>query len=229
MFQRLTSPFKLLGILGGLGYIIDRALSRISGRTRLYIYDFMVQPITDKPLIPAQFAKNLRIREVRQGEPELDLMPRSASMRKMRFDQGAECYGAFRKDELVAYIWFRQGGYKEDEVRADYLLSPMQQSVFDFDVYVYPEHRMGLAFVGLWDGVNSMLHERGIRHSFSRLTRYNTASKKSHDRLRWRHVASAVILKAWNLELMFANIHPYVSLTFGDASRPKLHLSAPTQ
>jgi hypothetical protein len=190
----------------------------------LYVYDFMVQPITEKTLLPTRLAKDLEIREVREDDAVLGLMPPSPEVIASRFEQGAFCLGAFSDSELIAYIWFCNGSYCEDEVRCEYVLAPANQSVFDFDVYVLPQHRLGLAFFALWNGANRYLHERGIRHSFSRLNRFNTASKRAHDRLGWQRIAGAVIFKAGRFEAMFASAKPYVSLSF--VSRPRLRLQA---
>ena len=70
-----------------------------------------------------------------------------------------------------------------------------EDSVFDFDFYIYPEHRMGLAFVALWNGANAFLSSRGIRFpTFSRLTRFNTA-RIAHRHFGWKHVGRALFLQ----------------------------------
>jgi len=226
LHQRFTSPFKKFGMLAGLGYIIDRALLALPGRMRLHVYDFMVQPITEKALLPERLFKSVEVRALQEGDPEIELIPRPAAIKADRFDQGAECLGAFSKGQLIAYMWFNQGGYREDEVRCDYKLVPPDESVFDFDVFVFPESRMGLAFAGLWTGANKLLYNRGIRYSFSRLNRFNAASKKSHDRLGWWRAASAIIFKAWGIELMMVGIRPYLSLSLKTTSRPCLQIYA---
>ena len=83
---------------------------------------------------------------------------------------------------------------------------PLGEAVFDFDVYVFPEHRMGRAFVSIWGAVNRVLHERGIRWTFSRITRFNVASRNAHIRLGARRIGSALFFKAWALEAMLASV-----------------------
>ena len=69
---------------------------------------------------------------------------------------------------------------------------------------------MGIGFVAVWHGANQYLQARGIRYTFSRLTRFNVASRRAHAHLGWKCVGRALFLKAWRVELMLATIAPYV-------------------
>ncbi|MDP1534625.1 MAG: hypothetical protein Q8L92_13715, partial [Rubrivivax sp.] len=171
MLRRVLGPFKEFGLVAGVLYLIDRMLRSVSPRLGLFVYELMVQPIASKPMLPANLTKNLRFAEIGRGDPELALMPAREDIKAARFDQGARCLGTYRKDKLIGYIWFSFGHHEEDEVRCDYELTAREQSVFDFDLYVLPEHRMGIAFMAIWHGANEYLHQRGIRYTFSRLTR----------------------------------------------------------
>jgi hypothetical protein len=225
-FRRLTGPFREFGAAAGALYVLDRLLRRISGKLRLLVYELMVQPIPDAPLIPPNAAGQLELREIAPGDPELALMPVRDSVKQARFGQGAMCLGAFRRETLVGYIWLTSDRYSEDEVRCDYLLSPVGHSVFDFDLYIFPQYRMGRAFVGIWNGVNEHLRNRGINYSFSRITRFNEASRRAHARLGSRRVAVALFLKAWNVEVMCASRRPYFCIALGPRDRARLLLRA---
>lgn len=225
MFKRLAGPFREFGLAAGLLYLVGRALQAISPRLNLYVYELMVQPIPDAPLLPERLSKGMEIRPIRRGDPEIGLMPARPEIKESRFDQGAVCLGAYRKGTLIGYLWLCFDAYDEDEVRCRYLLSPPGKAVFDFDLYIFPEHRMGLGFVGIWNGVNEYLRARGIDFTFSRLTRYNLPSRRAHAHLGWRRVANAVFLQAWNLEVMFATIAPFVSMTVRRSGRVELRLS----
>jgi hypothetical protein len=224
MLQRLTSPFREFGLFAGLLYETDRIFSRLSPGLRLYFYHLMVQPIPDKPLLPARFTKQLEIRKIERGDPEVALMPARPEIKESRFQQSAICLGAFHKGQFIGYIWFCFRAYEEDEVRCTYLLPAGDQAVFDFDLYLYPEHRMGIGFMGIWNGANEFLRSRGIKFSFSRLTRFNLASGRAHDHLGWKLVGRAVFLHAWRLELMVATIFPYLHLSLGKSKRARLKL-----
>jgi hypothetical protein len=222
--QRLTDPFKEYGFLAGLVYSIDRIFLRLTPALRLYFYELMVQPILDKPLLPERLAKHLEIREIKRGDPEVELMPARPEIKESRFKQNAICLGAFNKGQFVGYIWFCFNAYEEDEVRCTFVLTPPGESVFDFDLYIFPEHRMGLGFVGIWNGANRFLRSRGIKFSFSRLTRFNLASRRAHQHLGWKRVGSAVFLQAWRVEFMMATIFPYVHVSMGKSGQVRLRL-----
>ena len=213
MLKILTSPFKEFGMIAGLLYAIDRILVRVSPRLRLYMYELMVQPIPEGALLSARFGDTLEIREIKRGDAEVELMPARPDIKQRRFEQGAICLGAFQKAKLIGYIWLCFHAYQEDEVRCVYVLTAENEAVFDFDLYVFPEHRMGLGFVGIWNGVNKFLRHKGVRFTFSRLTRFNLPSRRAHNHLGWKRVGTAVFLQAWRLEGMVATIFPYVHVS----------------
>lgn len=225
MLSRITSPLREFGFSAGLLYLLGRGLQAVSSGLRLQVYELMVQPIPEKPLLPSKFGRSFEIREIRRGANEIELMPARPDIKEARFEQGAICLGAYRKNELIGYIWLCFGRYDEDEVRCTYLLSPSGQAVFDFDLYIFPEHRMGLGFVGIWNGVNEYLRERNIRFTFSRLTRFNLPSRRAHAHLGWKRVAGAVFFQAWALEVMFATIRPYFHASIRRSCRVRLNLS----
>ena len=210
--------------MAGALYAIDRVLRLLSPRLGLFVYDFMVQPIADKPLLPPNLVKNLQFRPIVRGDPEVALMPAREDVKASRFDQGATCLGAWRKDKLIGYLWLCRPVYQEDEVRCTYVLADSERSVFDFDLYILPEHRLGLGFAAVWHGANEHLRSQGIRYTFSRLTRFNVASRRSHDHLGWKRVGQAVILRAGPVELMGATIAPFFHLTWTAGRRATLTL-----
>lgn len=224
MLQRLISPFREFGPLAGGVYVGDRLLQRLSPHLRLYLYELMVQPIGDAPLLPERLARAFEFREIREGDPEIDLMPARPEIKASRFAQKATCLGAYLKGRLVGYVWFCFRAYEEDEVRCTFVLAPADASVFDFDLYVMPEHRMGLGFVALWHGTSAYLRARGVRMSFSRLTRTNVGSRRAHAHLDWKRVGQALFLKAWRVELVLATLFPFAHLSWSDGARVRLTL-----
>lgn len=212
--DRIAGPFKEFGVGAGALYLIDRLLRSFSPRLGLYVYELMVQPIGTRPLLPAGLLKNLSFGEIREGDPAIALMPAREDIKAGRFDQGARCLGVYRKGELLGYCWFCFVRYNEDEVRATYELTQPDVSVFDFDLYVMPQHRMGTAFMAIWHGANAFLNDRGIRCTFSRMTRFNLASRRAHARLGSRRVGWALFLQAWQLEAMVSTLRPFVCLTW---------------
>lgn len=208
----------------GLLYVIDRVLSSLTPKLRLYVYEFMVQPITAKSLLPRSFKKQLVIREIKLGDPEIALMPVRPEVMAARLETNATCLGAFKNDALIGYMWFCNPSYDEDEVRCTYVVHPAPEAVFDFDFYLFPEHRFGLGFVALWNGANEFLTQRGIRYTFSRLTRFNLASRRAHKHLGWKVVGRALFLQLWQVEVMLASVFPYVHVSPTKAGRVQLML-----
>ena len=224
MLQKLAAIFKEFGFFAGLLYLSDRFLAGISPSLRLYFYDIMVQPIHKEPLIPERLSRSLEIREIKRGDPEVDLMPARPDIKEARFEQAAVCLGAFQKGKFIGYMWFCPHVYIEDEVRCIFLVSPAGEAVFDFDFYLFPEYRMGRGFIGMWNGANQYLNERGIKYTFSRVTRTNIASRRAHSHLGWKCVGRTLFLQAGQLQFMAATIFPFLHLSFGKSGRVQLKL-----
>lgn len=214
-FAKLASPFREFGRRAGTLYLADRVLGALVPGVKLYAYEMMAQPITDKPLLPASFARHLSHRLLQPGDPEIAAMPARDEIKAARFADGSVCLGVYMKDKLVGYIWFSRGRHLEDEVRCTYALEPAAESVFDFDLVVLPEYRMGIGFAAVWQAANTYLRESGVRQSYSRLTRFNLASRRSHAHLGWRRVAAVAFLKIRGVELMVADMQPWIALTWG--------------
>ena len=216
--------FKEFGFFAGLFYLVDRVLQQLSPNLRLYVYELLAQPIPDSPLLPPRLTKSLEIREIRLGDPEVARMPARPDIKESRFKQNAICLGAFQKGQFIGHIWFCFHPYEEDEVRCTFVLPEGNQAVFDFDLYVFPEYRMGLGFAGIWNGANEFLCRRGVRVSYSRLTRFNLASRRAHQQLGARRVGRMLVLQAWHVELMIATVSPYVHLSLHARNRVRVKL-----
>lgn len=224
LLQRLAGPFREFGAVAGSLYMMDRALRSLSSHLGLQVYEFMVQPIGGKPLLPPNLSKNLTVRPILQGDPEVDEMPAREDIKAKRFEQGAQCLGTYRKGQLMGYMWYARDRHEEDEVRCDYVLAEPATSVFDFDFYVFPQHRLGVGFLGVWHGANETLSAQGVRYTFSRLTRFNTASRRAHAHLGWKRLGSGVFLQAWGIEVMVSTLAPYLAFTLAPQQRVTLSL-----
>lgn len=213
MWRRVLAPFKEFGFAAGLLYVADRLLRSLSPSVGLRVYELMAQPVAAVPLLPPGRSRHLTFAEIPRDDPVVGRMPARADIKALRFEQGAKCLGVFRKGELIGYIWFCFGRYHEDEVRCTYELAQPQESAFDFDLYVFPEYRMGTAFASIWYAANEYLRERGMQATYSRMTRFNLASRNAHARLGSRRVGRVVFLQVGALEAMAASVWPYVALT----------------
>jgi hypothetical protein len=224
MFRKIRDTFAEFGIPAGCLYALDRLLQRISASWHLHVYELMVQPVTTKALLPKKFGGQLEIREIKPADAEIALMPVRPDVMRERLRQDTTCIGAFKNQQLVGYMWFCRRQYDEDEVRCTYVLEQPDVSVFDFDFYLFPEHRMGLAFAALWNGANAFLSRNGIRYTFSRLTRFNVASRRAHQHLGWKLVGRALFLQLGRFEMMLATLAPFVTFSVAAAQRVRLTL-----
>lgn len=222
MLEKLTSPFREFGPFAGTLYLIDQALSRLSSQLRLFYYELMIQPIPADRLLPARITKSLEFRRIDREDSVLAQLHIPPEIVEFRFDQGAICIGAYKQEELIGYIWFSFDTYLEDEVRCTFDLHPPDASVFDFDLYLFPKHRLGFGFVSLWDGANEFLRNRGVRYTYSRLSRFNIPSRRAHAHLGWKCVGRCVFLKAWNVELMFATLFPFFHIAISADNRVRI-------
>lgn len=226
-WRRALGPFREFGLLPGALYAADRLLRGVSPRLGLQVYELMEQPIDGRPLLPERMAANLEFAEIGPGHSALAQMPARPEIKASRFAQGARCLGVWRKGVLLGYVWWCPGRYEEDEVRCTFELDPADASVFDFDLYVLPEHRLGIAFLAIWHGANRWLHERGVRHSFSRVTLFNLASRRAHARLGGRRLGLALFVQVWGLEVLVSSVRPFAGVSFGAPGRMRLRLAPP--
>lgn len=222
---RLAAPFREFGALDGALYLLDRLLSAATRSMRLQAYDLVVQPIPTEDLRDASAAKGLEVRVIASDAPELQGLPVRPEVLASRLRQECICLGAFRRGVLIGYMWVSPDRYEEDEVRCRYDVYPKGQAVFDFDFFLYPEHRMGRGFVGLWHGANRYLRERGVRYTFSRLTRFNVASRRAHARFGCRRIGSAVFLTSRRLQFMLGTVAPFVHVCTRSSGGPTLRLT----
>jgi hypothetical protein len=223
ILRKLASTFREFGALAGCLYLADRALQTLSARARLYAYELVVQPIPAAPTQPVPRSK-LEVRQVPPGDSALAAMPVPAEVIAARFAQHATCLGAFKDAELVGYMWFCAGRYDEDEVRCTYLLDPPLSSVFDYDFYVFPQHRMGRAFAILWSAANRILGQRGVRCTYSRVSRFNSASRRAHSHLGAQRIGRAWFIRLGTLQIMFATVSPFVHVSLTNRHRVRLTL-----
>jgi hypothetical protein len=222
--RRIQGPFREFGFAAGCLYAMHRVLQGISARWQLHVYEITVQPIAERPVGSRKRGSKLEMREIRAGDPEIALMPVRPEVMLARIRQNAACLGAFRNGELIGYMWFCRREYEEDEVRCIYVLEDERESVFDFDFYLYPKHRMGVAFVALWNAANEFLSGQGIRYTFSRLTRFNVASRRAHQHLGCRVIGRVLFLQLGRLEAMLATLAPYASVSMSASRRVRLKL-----
>jgi hypothetical protein len=161
-----------------------------------------------------------------QSDPILGKLPPSPTVINSRFEQSAICLAAFSAEELIGYLWLALDGFEEDEVRVRFQPMPADATAFDFDVYIFPEYRGGLAFAALWDATNKFLASRGIQFTCSRVSRYNSRSIESHNRLGATTIGHAVFFCGSKRQFMISTLRPFLHLSLSPKSRPTLCFEA---
>lgn len=216
-FRTLASQ---IGALNTVLYGIDRGCAALTaGRVRLFKYYFVAQPVIDLPRLPAGRGRKLQARLVPQGDALTVRFPRPPDVIAGRYRQGAQCLALYKDDEFAGFHWHVHRHYEEDEVRASFLLKN-SSSVWDFDVHVEPAHRLGVAFLRLWDEANALLFRQGVRWSCSRISAYNPDSMKSHGRMGAAVLGQAVFISIGRWQFMFSDLKPYFHVSISSRSRP---------
>lgn len=226
VLNRISGPFHEFGAFHGALYALDQVLRRLSPSCGVYPYEFYLQPIGDRPLLPPALLKTLSAECLAPGHALLAAVPVPAPELARRFAQGAQAVVALRKAEPLGYAWWCKGGYEEQEVRCTFEVAASEAAVFDFDVYVLPAHRMGLGFMSVWHVFMQQLRDAGVTHSYSRISAFNLASRRAHARLGASVIGRAVFVRLGPLSLALTGQFPYARAALGDGCGLRLRLSA---
>ena len=223
-FERIRNTFGEFGFRAGLIFGLARLLEICKVPLRLFFYELTIQPVATKKMAPANLTKSFEVREINEGDYLLETTPPPLDVIHSRYLQNSVCLGAFQKGVFIGYQWLCFGPYIEDEVRCIFVPEPAGNAVFDFDFYLFPDYRFGLGFVALWDAANDYMRARGITTTTSRVSRFNTASRRSHDHLGCRCVGRTIFLKSKSFQLMLATVRPYIHVSIGQSSGPVIHI-----
>ncbi len=210
-------------------YLAARALNYCNHRCNLFKYYLVAQPVSDTVRLLGQRGKSIVVRRVEPGDAALKQMNRPVKTLEQRFAQGSICLGAFKDKELAGYMWLHFSAYPEDEVRCSFEPEPASDTAWDFDIFIFPEYRLGYAFSRLWDEADTLLRARGVRWTMSRISAFNSASFASHSRMGLKTIGSAIYIVGFKYQLMLATIPPYLHFSSDSCSHPTLRLRAPGQ
>lgn len=217
------------GPLARVLYVAHRILQRLTGgRAALHAYLLCAQPIGAGAYDALRADAHSVVRRAGPGDPLLGGLPRPPEALARRFAAGTECHAISVKGEFAGCIWLARGAYDEDEVRCRYELAEPQRSVWDFDVYVVPRFRAGRTLGRLWKAVDGALQAEGVQWTCSRISLYNLASVQAHERLGARHLGLGCFLLLGPLQVALLSCAPYVHLSWGAGSIPRVRLEPPT-
>ena len=210
-FGSAWQTFRVLGWLDGCCFVFDWLLAAgTANRARIRKYYFTVQPVRQQSWLPIRRGKDMTVRRILESDSVISEFPRPAQVIHDRFTQGAICLAAFKENIFVGFLWFTLGPYTEDEVRCRYEPQPSGQAAWDFDVFVRPEYRSGVAFLALWDEANRVLAAQHVGWSMSRISAFNGQSLRSHESMGARRIGSAVFLSLGRWQLAAATVRPFL-------------------
>ncbi|MFZ5842287.1 MAG: GNAT family N-acetyltransferase [Pseudomonadota bacterium] len=209
-----------LGTCPALLYLFQKLWKRLGGK--LTAYRFAYQPIPDQRSVAP--AVGVEFRWLTAFEPALMVEDRKEAIVRARFDRGDRCLAAFKNGEIAAFLWLANTHYPEDDARCDYRLEPTEL-VWDYDVYVAPKYRVTRLFAQLWDEANAVLYREGARWSVSRISAFNSASLRSHQKRGARLTGSAFFIMLGRLQLVLASQRPRLHLSL--TGRPEFRFELP--
>jgi len=224
----LLSDFGAADTCVFLGNRILQALT--GGNCRLLKYYVVAQPVpASKEVAPSRRPGGLEVRLLTRDEVLAHSWPRPRHVIERRLADGAQCVAAFSKGEMIGFQWTLVGPYEEDEVRTRFVPEPAGEAAWDFDIFVVPEHRIGRAFLRIWDETNARLYERGVRWTMSRISAFALDSRRSHARMHARDVGACVYLCLGSLQFSLFDRRPLMHVGVSRRSRPVFRAEAPNR
>jgi GNAT superfamily N-acetyltransferase len=215
-----------LGVATAAWYAASRLLDAATrGAVRIVKYRFVAQPVfASSPTLPER-GSSVELRWLRADDRIVVQMPRPPAVVARRFRDGARCLAAVKSGRLIGFLWYKETEYLEDEVRCCYRFDPAV-AVWDFDVYVDPEFRLGRLFSRLWGAAHRELHRQGYRWTISRISVFNAASLAAHARMGARTIGRATFLVIGPLQVSFATLTPRLHVSWRADHYPVFVLEA---
>jgi hypothetical protein len=216
-----------LGWLTGILYLAAVALRRFCPFFSIEKYYVVAQPVAERKLLPEKRGNSISVLQIDHDNWLISQLPRPRDEIARRFAGGAVCFLATREDRIIGHLWVTQSPYREPVHRCMFAPQPSGRTAWDFDMWIAPDERLGLAFSRLWDQCNSYLRERGIAWTCSRVSAFNPASLKAHERLGMRVMHALLYLGAGPVEMLIANVAPYFALSFSRRTFPAIKVTTP--
>jgi len=204
LLKKIARSLSEIGFLNTCLYALHHLLSGVHSSLGVERFYVVMQPVAQKPGIPGKRGKNIRVDRLNREDPALSTFVRVAEEIQERFDQGAVCFGAWRQDHLIAWIWLILGSYQDFNFHLRFVPTPAEKTCWDLDIFVEPEYRLGFAFARLWEEARAYLARHGVEWSASMISAFNTASLRSHKRLDSRIVGSVTILELGRLQCLIS-------------------------
>ena len=190
-------------------------------------YYVVAQPVRTQRLLPEKRGKDIFVQQIDRDHPLISRLPRPRDEIVRRFAGGAQCFLATRNGQTIGHLWVTRSAYREPVHRSEFVMRPGDGTAWDFDMWVSEDERLGFAFSRLWDQCNAYLREQGVAWTFSRVSAFNATSLKAHQRLGMTVMHSLFYVTAGSVELLIANVAPFMALSFSSRRFPAIALAAP--
>ncbi|HEY1327979.1 MAG TPA: GNAT family N-acetyltransferase [Casimicrobiaceae bacterium] len=226
-FVKLRDTVRAIGLWNTCLFAASRVLHSLFGaRIRILKYYFIAQPI-DAYAGARRGSGSFSLTWIDAPTPLFSQIDRPSSVIAARFAQRARCLAAtVDGSRFAGFLWYTPGPYEEDEVRARFWPKPDGATVWDFDVSILPQYRMGRLFMYLWSRAATELAARGVTHSVSRVSAFNSPSLAAHQRLGARIVGKATFLCIGRWQLMRSTVSPRWHVSSRPERRPTLEIHA---
>lgn len=228
MLKRLKDVFRVHGWADGSLYLAAYVLRRLSfGKVRLIKYYFMAQPVAPRPAGEPRPEGRIRVYRADTLDAVITQVQRPVHRLQARLDRNMVCIAAARGDEFAGYIWLCPDYYEEDEVRCIYRWKPAAKAVWDFDLFIAPQFRLGRLFSRLWEQAHASLRERHVEWTLSRIDAFNSASLTAHRRLGAQTVARGWFLAVGSWQWTLLSAAPYLHFSWSPKQVPELCIELP--
>jgi hypothetical protein len=208
-------------------YAVAVVLRRFCPFFSIEKYYLVAQPATEQKLLPEKWGKGISVERIDRYHPLISQLPRPRDEIARRFAGGALCFLATRQDRIIGHLWITQSAYREPYHRCEYRLQPPGRTAWDFDMWISPDDRIGFAFARLWDQCNSYLREQGVTWTCSRVSAFKPESLTAHQRLGMRVMHTLFYMGAGPVELLIADVAPFIALSFSPRKFPVIELIPP--
>ena len=204
---------------------LARTVSPTAVIERRYI---VAQPVPPRPAGTPRRGQHLKVRRLQPGEPALATFYHSPADIAHRFAQDATGLGAFRGDELLGWLWFIPGAYRDFSDPINFELDPPATTAWDFDIYVRPEARLTATFACLWEAAFEAMRTRGVTQTVSEISAFNPASLGAHRRLGAVAFGSVVMLRLGRFQALCSrSFRPHLQWSLKPTFRARLRIAAP--
>ena len=189
------NTIRSLGAVDAFVFALHRVVNLLSLRSlsiqRFYLF---AQPLVKVPQLSKRRGGAITVSLCTDADRLVNELPRPRQELEARLQAGSTCYIAEVDDVIAGCMWLHRGRYFEEELGVVVRCEPLDACVWDYDVFVLPEHRGGFVFPKLWSEVAQRLMAEGVTHSVSLAYAHNDASIRSHCRMGSFAIGSGLLL-----------------------------------